>query len=248
MAVISLALSLFFAACSSNETLAETIDGTDGSAGASDTGVASDASSGDGSPACDPSHYTELTNKSALAADFCAYSYLPFRARMPATPKSIDQANTTILQQQYLPDSVPGTVNTGIGQLATLGVAPSNGKTGNSYYPLYVASLSDPVVSVDCAKSEYGCSDGNANSLTTIPSFHMPAWARPSSQFAQGGDTNIEVIQPNGDTALLYGCAPNRDWKDGDVIATGAPVCLNGLAGASYGNIVTSLGINSPVA
>jgi hypothetical protein len=218
----------------------------DGEAAPLDSGDASSPGT-DGAAAgpCSPSSYGSIVNTAPLPADFCAYAYLPFRAHLPASPQSIDASNTAILQQQYIPNSVPGSVNANIGQLTTLGAAPTNANTGNSYYPVYIASSTDPLVSVNCAQTTYGCSDTSGNSLSSISSFHIPAWARPSSQFGGGGDENIEVIQPNGDTALVYGCPPTRDWQDGDVIGTGSAVCLDGPRGGAYGSVVSSPGTNA---
>jgi hypothetical protein len=216
-------------------------------AGALD-GSASDGADGgsSSSSACDPSHYTAITNTRPLPSDFCAYDYLPFRAVLPVRPQSIDQTNTVILQQHYIPNSVPGTVSPSIGQLATTGVDPSTSSIGgNSMYPLYVASASDPLVHVDCSAATYGCSDASGNKVSSIPDFHIPAWARPSGGASTGEDHNIEIIQPNGDTALVYGCPPVRDWRTGDTIGSGSAQCSRGLAGAAYGSIVSSPGINT---
>ena len=90
--------------------------------------------------------------------------------------------------------------------------------------------------------AQYGCSDADSNSRQSIPSFRVPAWARPSSHFDEG-DANMEIIQPNGDTVSLYQCRPQRDWRHGDVVGDSSSICGR-FGGASYGNIVTSSGVN----
>jgi hypothetical protein len=174
-----------------------------------------------------------------MPADFCAYSYFPFRARIPESAKSIDQTNTQILQQQYAPNSGPVSKFGGeIGTIDTTGIKPSGPNTGNSNYPVYTSSTSDPSVSVDCGKASYGCSDTSGNAINSIPAFHIPAFARPSNS----GDFNMEIIQPNGDTVLIYQCVPTRDWQTGDVV--GDSNCTGSFDGAAYGSIVNSPGIN----
>ena len=64
-----------------------------------------------------------------MPEDFCAYAYLPYRARIPENAQNIDQANTSILQNEYIP-------NSGKGVLDTVGVKPTGPNTGNSAYPV----------------------------------------------------------------------------------------------------------------
>jgi len=202
--------------------------------------------------ACAPANYTHITNSAPLPDDFCAYAYLPFRSRLPDNPQHIDQTNTTIFQNEYAPNSMPGTVNAGIGQLMTIGVKPTGAPQGNSGYPIFIASPNDPLVSVNCARVAHGCSDSDGHgNLSSVPSFRIPTWARPSSQFNRWsnvyGDSNMEIIQPDGSTALIYQCFPLRDWQNGDVLGdntcdgfgSGSPI-----SGFATGNIVTSAGVN----
>ena len=203
-------------------------------------------------PPCSPSHYTQLTNSTPMPYNFCAYSYLPFRSRIPANPQRIDQANSTILQQQYAPNSVPGTVNPGRGQLMTTGVLPTAAPQGNSGYPVFIASASDPLLSVNCARARWGCSDSNGHAkLSSVPPFRIPAWARPSTQFNRWsnvhGDSNMEIIQPDGSTALIYNCFPLRDWQNGDVLGDNVCDGFGGghpFSGFATGHIVSSAGVN----
>jgi hypothetical protein len=192
-------------------------------------------------PACSPKNYTKIKNTEPMPDDFCAYAYLPYRARMPEKPRHIDQTNTKILQQEYAPNSKPDDSHTN--QLYTLGRKPAQSPEGNSNYPVYKASDSDPLVSVDCSKANTGCSNADyGDFLSSVPSFRIPAMARASGQF-DPGDHNMEIIQPNGDTVAIYGCNPQRDWRHGDVVGDSSSICGR-FGGASYGNIVTSSGVN----
>jgi len=200
---------------------------------------------------CSPAAYTAITNTAPLPADFCAYRWAPYRNRLPEQPQRIDQGNSTILQREYAPNSVPGTVNAGIGQLMTIGVLPTAPPQGNSGYPVYIASASDPLVSINCARVAHGCSDSDGNRVASIPAFHIPPYARGSTPISRWsnllGDNNMEIIQPDGTTRLLYNCMPLRDWHDDDVLknntcdgyGSGSPI-----AGAATGSIVTSAGVN----
>lgn len=199
------------------------------------TGIAAAA------PACSPTNYTKMTNSGPAPADFCAYSYLPFRARIPEHPQWIDQANTAILRQQYAANSGSGRTHPQYGQLTTLGRRPTGPNMGNSGYPVYVASSTDPLVSVNCAVAVYGCSVADWDTTSTVPSFRIPAWARPSSNTQDPGDANMEIIQPNGVTVGLNGCRPGRDWRNGDVIGTSLCTRFGGIA---FSNIVTGTGVN----
>src|SRR5262249_24782240 len=167
---------------------------------------------------CSPANYTHITNTAPLPSDFCAFAYLPWRSNIPANPQHIDQANTTILQQDYAPNSGLGAANAGINVIQTIHTVPQNDQQGNGNHVTYIASASDPLVTADCAQLLYGCSDGHANGITSMPAFRIPPYTRPSNQFG-GGDSFMSVIQPNGDVVDTFQCLPSRDWQDGDVIS-----------------------------
>src|SRR5262245_423990 len=172
--------------------------GGGGAGGSGGRGDASIDGARDAPGACSPSNYTKITNTAPMPADFCAYSYFPFRARMPDKPQHNDAANTKILQNQYAPNSNPSNIFSS--QLETLGVNPDGPGQGDTKYPIYKASSSDPLISMDCSKADYGCSDANGNKITSIPPFRIPAWARSSLQFtaSNSADKLIGIIQPDG--------------------------------------------------
>ena len=185
---------------------------------------------------CAPSNYTKVTNTAPMPADFCAYTYLPFRVRLPDHPTQIDTANTTKLQTQYAPNSGPGSSNQGSTVMQTLGQKPTGPEQGNGNHPTYVASPTDPLVTADCVtngSTTYGCSDmrGNSTFGTPAPHFRIPAWARPAGMHCTNCDVFMSVLQPNGDVVDIGGCRPARDWQDGDVL--GAPWVVPGSVGTT---------------
>jgi hypothetical protein len=198
---------------------------------------------------CSPANYTKITNTGPMPSDFCAFAYLPFRVKIPASPANIDTANTSILQTQYLPNSGLGNgtiaANNGINQMYTIGV-DTRGKApnvGNGAHPAYIASATDPLVHIDCTGAPYGCGNMNGESIGPhdIPDMHIPAYARPTYRYEAQGDIFMTVIQPDGGYFEQYGCHKGDvDWVNGETLSRAS--C--GLAGASYGNIVTSAGNN----
>lgn len=201
---------------------------------------------------CSPTNYTKITNAGPLPADFCAFTYLPWRVKLPEPATKIDTVYSPILQQQYLPNSGLGNgtvaINAGRNIMYTINV-DTRGKppdVGNGAHPVYVASATDPLVHIDCTGSAYGC--GNLSNPPQalgphdIPDIHIPAYARPTYRYGNAyGDTFMTVIQPSGDYFEMYACHKNdADWVNGETLSSST--C--GLAGASYGNLVTSAGSN----
>jgi len=213
------------------------------------------------SQSCLPSNYSKMTSTQPLPADFCAYSQLPFRNRLPDNPQHVDNLHTQhlgeILRYFYSlnPNSTPGNQMMGvIGKMpGAAGSGACDGSItychGDSGYPTWIASSSDPLVTVDCSNVRYGCSNAltNRHPAASLPAFRIPANYRPSCDGADGCDRNGQIIQPNGDTIALYGCWPNRNFLNGDVLSTptGGP-CPggSGLNGAHYTSILTGNGVN----
>ena len=187
---------------------------------------------------CSPSNYTKVTNDAPMPADFCAFAYLPWRARLPENPQHTVASQTAELRDHYAPGS--SVDNDGLQKLVTLGKKPTGSGDGNSYYPVYTASARDPLVSVRC-DTGYGCSNGNQQQVSEVPSFRIPAWARVNQPF-DAGDNLMEIIQPNGDTVGILGCVNlSRDFQTGDVLQD---LC-DRIGAIDYANIVTSPGVNT---
>lgn len=186
---------------------------------------------------CSPQNYTKVTNDAPMPADFCAFAYLPWRARLPENPQQTVAAQTAELRDHYAPGS--SVDNDGLQKLVTLGKKPTGSGEGNSHYPLYKASASDPLVTVSC-DTGYGCSNGNHQQISEVPAFHIPAWARPNQPF-DGGDNLMEILQPNGDTVGIYGCSElDGDFQHGDHLQDRCSI-----GAIDYANIVTSPGVNT---
>jgi hypothetical protein len=186
---------------------------------------------------CSPTNYTKIKNTEPLPADFCAYAYFPYRARMPENAQHIDQESSQILQNVYAPNSSADKMHA-TNFLWTRETASGD----NGAYPVYIAGPNDPLVSVNCSNTNYGCSDADYNKVSSMPKFRVPAFARPSAPSGHN-DADMEIIQPNGDTVAFYQCRPQRDWRDGDVLGDASSIC-GYFSGASYGHIVTSAGVN----
>lgn len=186
--------------------------------------------------ACDPQAYTRITNIEPLPQGFCAYAYLPFRVQLPASPKHIDTTNTQILQREYAPNSKAGVIQVSSRKPTGRGDDASN-------YVTYKAQSRDPKVTVTCDKVGYGCSDGNAQHVSTVPPFQIPAYTMSTAPYAAGNaDAHFAVIQPDGKVIDTYGCFKAGGWKDGDVFPD---ACQDGAAGGFMsGDIVTDKGIN----
>ena len=182
---------------------------------------------------CTPNNYSHLTNSgSGMPADYCSYAYLPWRARLPEHPQNIDTANTTILRQHYLVSSGSARPQPdGSNYYFAQAQKPTQyGQGITQDHPYYVATDSDPLVSVLCYDGApgsevshviYGCDtlnghsrmwatyygtsggDGTANGKHY---FHIPPYARMSGELNYGSDTYMEIMQANGDVVGLLGC------------------------------------------
>lgn len=226
---------------------------------------------------CSPSNYTGLSNTAPIPLNFCPYTEIPHRNRLPPSPAHIDTTQTANLVALYdyweshgYPNGDPdarvlGVVgkidkdNTG-GNGGDCPGVDANECNGDSGYSIWVATNSDPLVTVRCANVTYGCSNnitGNDNAPdcvtspsdpSCIPAFRVPANARPSyNPELRFGDRNWQVIQPDGKSFAMYGCWPSRDFQNGDVLNanSGGPCqTLAGLQGLNYADIVTGDGIN----
>jgi hypothetical protein len=194
--------------------------------------------------ACYPSNYTKLKNDgSGFPADFCPFTYLPWRVRLPPSPAHIDQHNTDILRRDYLPTSGSNIgnagprVSNGANYFITTSRKPVNFQDGASQnHPWYIASSSDPKVHVKCGPGQvsYGCGDLHQTNTTDppygngagVPDFRLPPWARLNAQASYGADHYLGIIQANGDYAEFGGCwqassttfIQTRDWQNGDVL------------------------------
>jgi hypothetical protein len=142
-----------------------------------------------------PSSYASIVNGQAWPMSFRPYSPQVWNHPLPASPQNVDAASSSRLRAYLVRPSAD--------QFAA---APAQDYS----HPVYYASATDPVVSVDCKSASYGCAPA------TLPSFHIPAKARP----AGGNDHHLGVVQPNGDEIDLWNAHdPGRDWQNGDTIS-----------------------------
>lgn len=219
---------------------------------------------------CSPNNYLDYHNTDpGFPNSFCAYTYLPYRLRLPDSPKHINASQTTILQQQYIPGSSNDYAGSGTQNLITMGVpppppGPTRDKYGSSNMAVYRAATTDPLVTLHChdGVATYGCGDNSANwcGPPAHPTYgcdwdgvqiHIPPYAHAPGEYeclppnCQNNQDNImEVIQPDGHTSIIFGCfAKDWTWKDGDQIA-GSPGPCPHIGGMTYGSIVTEPGIN----
>ncbi|HTJ24921.1 MAG TPA: hypothetical protein VMA36_02050 [Candidatus Limnocylindria bacterium] len=147
-----------------------------------------------------PSSFASIVNGQAWPLSFRPYSPQVWNHPLPASPQSVDAASSSRLRAYLVRPSADQIV-----------AAPSQDYS----HPIYYAAANDPSVSVDCKSASYGCSPA------TLPSFHIPAKARP----AGGSDHHLAVIQPNGDEIDLWNAHdPGRDWQNGDTISTAIAV------------------------
>lgn len=196
--------------------------------------------------ACSPSNYTGITNTAPLPANFCAYSTIPFRNFVGPTPAATDAANSAIIQAY-----AAGTASNA--EYFTTYSGTSIGGTGIGGYPVYVATASDPSITVDCTISGVFCTTGSpTNGVAGVSTtnfgqtFHVPAIARPgSTDTDNSGDENISVVQPDGTVLNLYfyGCNSWSNWTSGMVV--GDSLCGGAFVGADWSNLTTGNGVNS---
>lgn len=173
---------------------------------------------------CDPSNYPSLqdTSVTGLAANFCAFTYLPWRVRLPDSPKHTLTNETTALQNYYAQGSGSGAncgdsngpgYSCGQNYVTTLGSKPTSMDQGSGRHPNYKASATDPLVSLYCDQTANGCgaADGTlANPRHappgTVLQFRIPPYARESSERVNNGDDFMSVIQSDGTFVDFGGC------------------------------------------
>jgi hypothetical protein len=143
-------------------------------------------------------------NGNVWPSTFRPYAANPWNAPLPANPAT-DAANTANVRT-YLNDSSDH--------------IPID--TRNDYsHPVYLATASDPSVTVNCAGTEYGCYADGAGKISSLPAINVPALARP----AGGTDAHFAVVQSNGQEFDFWGAAqPPGNWTNGSVISAGIGV------------------------
>jgi hypothetical protein len=198
---------------------------------------------------CSPNNYTQASDNDSWPYTYCPWNYLPWRVWLPASPAHIDTTNTTRLRQYYLPNGAHGGFNNPDAfTLATIGYKPVVHNQGFPGAAVYVAKPTDPLVTVHCAGTAYGCSDASGHDITkTVGTFQirMPKYTRGSCNLCPVGtaDDGLGVLQPDGREFGMYQCHITRDVVDGDTIGTGGSLCV--FAGAYYGNVTTEAGVNN---
>jgi hypothetical protein len=218
---------------------------------------------------CSPANHTKYSNTgTGFPEDFCPYTYLLYRVRLPDNQNHINQSQTTILQEQYVggccgePGSNPDVVG-GISMLITMGVPPpgpsgDRNQYGASTMAVYTATSSDPLITIYChdGMTQYGCGDHNGQAVCLVPGchapydglqIHIPAYAHAPGEYAPFQDNVMEIIQPDGNSLVIFRCqAADWTWKNGDTIG-GTPGPCPSIGGMSYGSVVTQAGINPGV-
>jgi hypothetical protein len=74
------------------------------------------------------SNYTGVTNTNGAPYNFCAYTWAPFRNRLPDNPTHFNGPATTSLQNDYIPNSHNQ-------NLETIGTLPTGGNQGDAGGP-----------------------------------------------------------------------------------------------------------------
>jgi hypothetical protein len=116
------------------------------------------------------------------------------------------------------------------------------GDAHNDYsHPVYIASASDPQITVDCSRAQYGCFTDQSAMTSSLPKFSVPALARP----AAGTDAHFAVVQPDGTEYDFWNVAqPAGNWSNGDTLsasiavqtsinASGIPAFVSATSGAA---------------
>jgi hypothetical protein len=132
------------------------------------------------------------------------------------------------------------------------GMYAPGGGGGAGGFPVYRASTSDPAVTFVCdpAYTRYGCTIHNTNGTSGFSvAGHIPANAHPTCMdYNTCGDRNLAIIQPDGTTINMYGCQPDRPFRDGDIIGgQNGTECNDTIGGMVYADIVDDLGMNGAV-
>ena len=191
-------------------------------------------------PGVSGSNYTQITNNGPVPADFRPFRYdSVWNTRLPENPQNIDATNSTNIRT-YAANTGPTLFITEANDAFTNCVSPCAGV--NETNPLYVATNSDPAVSINCSGVGYGCYIDSFNPTSSIPgTFYIPANVR-SGDVAPGDDAAFDVLQPDGTELAVYGCYISRDWVSGDVIGgtTNSAGCR--ADGVTIANVVTGNG------
>ena len=197
------------------------------------------------------SNYVNITNFGPAPADFRPFSAASaWNVRLPDNPQNIDTASTA-WAKVYAANTGPTLFMTEDNNAVTGCVSPCAGL--NQSVAIYVATNSDPSVTLDCSNVAYGCyNDTLYSPVTSIPgTFHIPATAR-SGVGGNFGDSALGIIQPDGTELDFYGCKITRNWRNGDVIGSYSNPTIQagngcGVNGIAVANVVTGNGYNNSV-
>jgi hypothetical protein len=194
-------------------------------------------------PGVSGSNYTQITNMGPAPANF-----RPFRPdsiwniRLPENPQNIDPVNTPTIKT-YAANTGPTLFITEANNAITNCVTPCAGL--NESMPVYVATNSDPSVTIDCNGVVYGCYIDSFNRTSSIPEiFHIPANVR-SGVNGGFGDAVFSVLQPDGTELSVYGCIMHQDWNPNNMNVIGganSPTYGCQASGVSIDNVVTGYG------
>ena len=207
-------------------------------------------STGDEVDDVSPLHYADIVNTQPVPAGFRAYADdSPWNRRLPEHPLYvIDELTPEV--QSYASNHTGGQWWTQADDFVTT-CTPGLPCGASAGYAVYKAAETDPLVTFVCDPSTgqavYGCTlhDEVGQGFSIVG--HIPANARPTcTNYDTCGDRNLAVIQPDGSTINVYGCVPDRDLVDGDVIGTGGNICPV-LGGMVLADIVHDKGLNGSV-
>ena len=170
--------------------------------------------------------FQSIVNGQEWPATFRPYAANPWNAPLPDAP-AVDGTNTANVRT-YMRDSVDHIA----------------GDTHNDYsHPVYMASASDPQISVDCSRAQYGCFTDQSAMMPSLPKFNVPALARP----AAGTDAHFAVVQADGTEYDFWNAAqPAGNWSSGDTLsasiavqtsitASGIPAFVSATSGGALG-------------
>ncbi len=195
-------------------------------------------------------NYGGITNLGPQPGNFRPYANnAPWNLKLPENPQSIDYALTPNIQNYAFNAGGTYWATPAQNYLTGCGGNPCGGLGG---FPVWKASTNDPQVTFKCTQIVYGCTkDGSTNTPFTMTGY-VPANARPGCTYRDHcGDVNFTVIQPDGREFLVYGCQPQRDFRNGDVLAHPSDSQSTGVcdfvAGMTTGSIVTGDGTNGNV-
>ncbi len=146
-------------------------------------------------------------------------SFTPYESTSPFNNKV--SANPT-----YLASSAAIVANQFPGGLNTQTIRANEAGIYDYGHPRFIATASDPLVSVKCTL--YCGAPDNGGMPATI---HIPAVARP----AGGSDSHLDVVQPDGTDISMWGVTkPAGNWQSGQTVSA--------LNTANCGSIVSATG------